>query len=270
MHMTRNKLIFYGATLGAGLASLGLHRYMMENCFDAKGLLIAGNMPGRLLLAVGALFFVTLVLTLRTIGGNGTYAENFPRDPISGLLMIAAGVAMVLAVPGLDRSAPVGSASITALTGVWDAFSGACLTALPWLAAVAMVVMGLCRMLGKRSWVGLGGIICLFYMLMLVNNYRLWSADPQLQDYAYQLLAGSLLMLCAFHRTCCDAGVIQRGKLLFTGLAAAFCAMAAMSMDFQRGFYLASALWALGSLCTVEKLPMDPEEAENEENDQEI
>ena len=260
MHTTRNKLILYGATLAAGLASLGLHRYMMANCFDDKGLLIAGNLPGRLLLLVGVVFALTLLLMLHRLGGDGEYADNFHRDLTSGLLMIFAGAAMALAVPGLDRSAPSAAAPITVLTGVWERFSGGCMTALPWLAAVSMAVLGLCRMLGKRGWFGFGGVICLFYMLMLVGNYRLWSADPQLQDYAYQLLAGVLLMLCSFHRTCCDAGIIQRKKLLFTGLAAAFCAITALSMDFQRGFYLASALWALGCLGTMAQLPPDPEE----------
>ena len=261
MHTIRNKLIVYGATLTAGFASLGLHRYMMENCIDAKGLLIAGNLPGRLLLLVGAAFSLTLLFMLRTLGGNGEYADIFPRDLGSGLLMIAAGAALAMAVPGLDRSAPPAAAPLSALSGLWEKFSAGCLTALPWLAAASMAALGLCRILGRRGWFGFGGLICLFYMLMLVSNYRLWSADPQLQDYAYQLLAGVLLMLCSFHRTCCDAGIIQRRRLLFTGLAAAFCALAALSMDFQRGFYLASAMWALGSLCSTAQLPPDPEEA---------
>lgn len=265
MHQFRNRIVFYGATLAAGLTSLGLHRYMMVNCFDAKGLLIAGNLPGRLLFLVGAAFLLTLLAALRTVGGNGEYADNFPRDIVSGLLMIAAGAALALAAPNLDRNAPPAAAPVTFWAGVWQDISAGCMTALPWLAAASMAALGLCRMLGRRGWFGFGGLICLFYMLMLVGNYQLWSADPQLQDYAYQLLAGVLLMLCSFHRTCCDAGIIQRKRLLFTGLAAAFCAITSLSLEFQRGFYLASALWAMGSLCSVVQLPADPEEPPEEE-----
>jgi peptidoglycan/LPS O-acetylase OafA/YrhL len=99
-----------------------------------------------------------------------------------------------------------------------------------------------------------------------VTDYRLWSADPQIHSYAYQLLAEVLLMLCAFHRTSCDGGILQRRKLLFTGLAAAVCAMAALSMDFHRPFFLASALWGLGCIGTTAVLPPDPkEEPENPE-----
>ena len=106
-------------------------------------------------------------------------------------------------------------------------------------------------------------------MLMLVTNYRLWSADPQLHDYAYHLLAGVRLMLCSFHRTCCDARVIQRRKLLATGLGAAFCCMAALAGDFQVVFFLASGLWAAGSMCHVAVLPPDPEEEEQPEEEPE-
>ena len=81
-----------------------------------------------------------------------------------------------------------------------------------------------------------------------------------LHTYAYQLLAEVLLMLCAFHRTSYDGGILQRRKLLFTGTAAAVCAMASLSMDFHRPFFLASALWALGCIGTTAVLPPDPQE----------
>ena len=263
----RNKWIFYGSTLAAGLASLGLHRYMMDNCFDAKGLLISGNLPGYLLLAVGAAFVAVLAAMLRTIGGNGEYAVALPKDPVSGVLMLLGGLILALGIPGVERT--LAAELATAGNGGLQAISEMLLQFIPRLAASAMGVMGICRIMGKRCSVVFGGVICLFYMLMLVTNYRLWSADPQLQDYAYQLLAQVMLMLCSFHRTCCDAGVIQRKKLLATGLTAAFCAMAALSMDFQRLFFLASALWALGALCITDKLPEDPEEPEKEEKTEE-
>ena len=262
MHTVRNRILLFGGTLAAGLLSLGLHRYMMEYCFDDKGLLVSGNLPGKLLWAVGIGFAVMLALVLRSIGGDGTYADNFPPCVFSGGLMIAAGLAMAWAVPGLMLSVqpPVAegvSLAVANLTGLLAHY-------LPWAAAAAMAVVGVYRILGKRPWPVFSGIVCLFYMLMLVTNYRLWSADPQLHDYAYQLLAGVLLMLCSFHRTCCDARVIQRKKLLATGLGAAACCLASLSGDFQWGFYLASGLWAAGSMCHVAVLPPDPEEDEEE------
>ena len=264
MHTLRNRILLFGGALAAGLASLGLHRYMMESSFDDKGLLMAGNLPGKLLWAVGIAFVVLLAAVLRSIGGDGSYEDNFPACYVSGGLMLAAGVALAWAVPGLELAAPPPVAEGMALR-IAD-ITGWAARFLPWAAAGCMAVLGGFRMAGKRPWPVFSGVICLFYMLMLVTNYRLWSADPQLQDYAYQLLAEVLLMLSAFHRTCCDAQLIQRKKLLATGLGAAVCCTAALSGEFQWWFFLASGLWAAGSMCHVAVLPPDPEEPEKPED----
>ena len=255
MHTLRNRLIFYGGAAAAGLSSLALCRSLLENCIDDKGLLIRGSLEGALLWAVGIAFAALLFVMVRTVGGEGSYADNFPESYTAGILMIAAGLVLVRAIPGLDDQTHTAALAAPVQT-VMDAAG----RYLPWATAVSMAVLGVYRMFGKRPVCIFGGVICLFYMTMLVNNYRLWSADPQLHDYAYQLLAGVALMLCSFHRTCCDANIIQRKRLLTTGLMAAVCAAAALSGDFQREFYLASAMWAVGSLCTVQTLPPDPEE----------
>ena len=267
MHTLRNRIMFFGGTLAAGLLSLGLHSAMMTYYIDDKGLLVAGNLPGKLLWVVGIAFVAGLAAMLRTIGGYGSYEDNFPACWLSGGLMIAAGVAMAWAVPGLalDHQSAVQQGMSLAVSGI----IGWAVKYLPWAAAGAMAALGILRMLGKRPWPILSGSICLFYMLMLVTNYRLWSADPRVYEYAYQLLAGVLLMLTSFHRTCADAKIIQRRKLLATGLGAAFCCTAALSGEFQWGFYLASGLWAAGSMCNVAVLPPDPEEEEPEAGESE-
>lgn len=246
MHTLRNRILFFGPTAVLGGASMLLHRYMMETCFDAKGLLTAGNLPGKLLWVLGVGFAAYLLVLLRTIGGNGSFEDNFPKCLLSGGLALAGGAVMGMAVPELGFAEP------------WK-------MALCYAAAVCMAAGGLCRMVGKRPAFVIHGVVCLFYILVLVSHYQLWSADPQIQDYAYQLLAGVLLMLASFHRTCCDAGIIERRKLLFTGLCAAFCCLAALSGGFRNSFYLASGLWAAGSMCNVAVLPPDPEETPEEQ-----
>lgn len=265
MHTLRNRILFFGPTALLGALSLGLHRYMMENCFDAKGLLIGGNLPGRLLWIVGIGFAVYLIAMLRTIGGEGSYADNFPRCVLSGALMLAAGVLLLTAAPGLELDAGAVSEPVSPLAALMGGLNELAAAYLPYGAAAALAALGVFRILGKRPHFAVSGVVCLFYMLVLVSYYRRWSADPQLHDYAYQLLALVLLMLSSFHRVCCDAEIIQRRQLLFTGLSAAFCCVAALSGGFQRGFYLASGLWAAGSLCNVAVLPPDPEE-DKEEN----
>lgn len=260
MHTQRNRIFFFGAAALTGAATLALHRYMMANCFDAKGLLIPGNLPGTLLWVLGIGYVLAMSAMLTTIGGNGTYADNFPRCLLSGGLMIAAGGVLILsqfestgnAVPA-PEAALMGGLLVSRITD-------ASMELLPWAAGLAMMVLGGYRMRGRKPFLLFSGIVCLYYMLMLVTSYRLWSADPNIHEYAYQLLALVLLMLAAFHRTCCDAGIIQRRKLLATGLSAVVCCMASLSMEQMPGFYLASGLWAAGSMCDCSVLPPDPEE----------
>ena len=262
MHTLRNRVIFFGGTMAAGALNLVLNRYMLENLIDSKGLLVAGSLAQTLVWVVAVAFAVGMGLMLRTIGGEGTYEDNFPPCMLSGSLLMAAGVLLALSVHDMVLDWP--ALMVTVMTMKILRAAQWATKLLLWLAAVSMVVLGGLRMMGKRPWPVFSGIITLFYMVTLVNNYRLWSADPQLHTYAWQLLAEVLLMLCAFHRTCCDAGIIQRRKLLATGLGAAFCCMAALSRDFQWGFFLASGLWAAGCQCNVAVLPPDPEEEPEE------
>ena len=269
MHRLRNKILFLMPTALAALAALGLHKYMMENCIDSMGLLIPGNLPGKLLWVLGFGFVGYLLILLSTLGGEGSYADNFPRSYLSGGLLMAAGVVLLLSARNLTASSPVFlPMQSQALGGYVVLFTERAMGLMPWLAGAAMVILGIYRVAGKKPLVLFSGIVCLFCMLMLIRSYRVWSADPQLHEYCFPLLAMILLMLCSFHRTCCDTGVIQRKKLLLTGMTAAVCSAAALNAGFQPGFFLACSLWALGCVCDPAVLPPDPEEEAGEEENE--
>ena len=264
MHRSRNKFLLLVPTVLAALAALGLHRYMMEACIDDMGLLIPGNLPGKLLWALAIGFAGYLLILISTLGGDGRYEDDFPRSILSGGVLMAAGVVLLLNARSLGALPGVAMPAYTrALTRIMVLSVDWIMVALPWLAGAAMVVLGVYRMMGRKPLFVFSAIVCLLHMLTLIRNYRLWGADPQLHEYCFALLALVLLMLCSFHRTCCDAGVIQRKKLIFTCLTAAVCSAAAMSGHSQPGFFLASALWALGCVCDGAVLPPDPEEEEN-------
>ena len=270
MHRSRNKFLLLVPTILAALAALGLHRYMMDNCIDDMGLLIPGNLPLKLLWALGIGFPGYLLILVSTLGGEGSYEDNFPRSFMSGALMIAAGGILLLSAPALAEVPAVLLPEQTqALTGAMVMLTDRVMLALPWLSGGAMVVLGVYRMAGKKPLFVFSGAVCLLHMLTLIRNYRLWSADPQLHEYCFPLLALVLLLLCSFHRTCCDAGVIQRKKLIFTGMTAAVCSAAALSGQFRSGFFLASALWALGCICDGAVLPPDPEPVEEAQEEKE-
>lgn len=254
MHTLRNRILFFGSAAAVGIAALGLHQYMLMNYIDDKGLLIAGNLPGMLLWVLCIGYAVVLGCLVTTIGGEGSYEDNFPRCLLSGSLMLGAGAALFLAAPSIAASQVDPMIPRTLVSKVMEL--------LPYGAAASMAVLALGRMAGKKVPCLFSGVVCLFYMLMLVTNYRHWSADPRFYEYVFPMLAGILLMLCSFHRTSCDGGIIQRKKLLFTGLSASVCCMAALSSGFLPLFYLSGGLWAAGSMCNPAVLPPDPEEEE--------
>ncbi len=238
-----NRLIFFLPTVVLGGLSLVLHTLMLANCFDDRGLLIPGNVFGRMMWVAGIAYGMMLLLVLRGVGGNGTYADNFPRSLWQGGLMAAAGALLTLTLPKLE------------LVIFWQQL-------LAMGAAASMVLLGLVRMSGRKPVFGLSSLVCLMYMLLLVNDYRGWSSSPKVYIYAYQLLALVLAMLCAFHRTCADAGILQRKKFLFTAFAGTFCAIAALTTAPVPELYLSTALWNMGCVCTTSYLPPDPAEEE--------
>lgn len=265
MHRLRNKLLFLVPTVLAALAARGLHRYMLENCIDDMGLLIPGNLPGRLLWVLGIGFFGYLLILIAPLGGEGSYEDSFPRSFLNGGLMIAAGGVLLLNAGTLAAIPTVPVTEQTRLlTALVSGFIENAMDVLPWVSGAAMVAAGLFRVAGRKSPVLFSGLVCMFHMLMLVSSYRIWNADPRLHEYCFPLLAMILLMLCSFHRTCCDAGVIQRKKLILTCLTAAVCSAAATNAGFVPGFFLASGLWALGCVSDPVMLPPDPEEEEQE------
>lgn len=242
-HTIRNRIFFFLPTVTLGLLSLWLHKSMMDTYTDSKGLLIPGNLPGMLLWIIGGVFALWLLFRIRTIGGEGIYEDNFPPCLVSGLTAALGGALMLTVAHQMQNRE------------LWRLILG-------YAAAGSMVIAGICRMVGKRPSCLLHGLVCLFFVSVLLDNYRYWNTDPQLQEYAYQLLGGVLLMLAAFHRACCDAGILQRKRLLVYGLGAAFCCLAALDTSIIPRFYLASALWALGSVCNVAQFPPDPEDSE--------
>lgn len=263
----RNRLIFWGSALGLGLLSFYIHGRMTATCIDGAGLLIRGNLPGRLLWAAGIAMALLLAVTARGLGGDGVYADNFPRSPFQGLLMIGAGI-LLATLPAAGQTAPE-TLSPSLLPPVLLQAGAALKAWLPWAAAGTMVLAGLCRMAGKRPWWCCAGVVCLYFIGRLISLYQSVSADPRLYEYAYQVLALVLLMLASFHRACCDAELIQRRKLVFSCFGAAFCCLTALGDVLMPRFYLAGALWALGSVCEVAVFPPDPEEEPESEADAE-
>lgn len=241
----KKKLLLYTLTAGLGLWCMSLQSGILARGFDEKGLLILTNPDLMLLWGLTLGFLTAAACLLYRLEADGSYEENFPRCALSGGVMIAAG--LVMGFTGVNGLVPGGYGK-----AAFAIFAGVC-----------MAACGLCRMLGKKPVFVLDLIVGLYCAWRLLQSYSGWNADPQIQRYAFQLLAGAAVMLFSVHRCRCAAGAMDRRKLVFTGFAGIFLSMAAIPGADSVSFFLASGLWCAGGMCDLKYLekPREPEAA---------
>ena len=91
---------------------------------------------------------------------------------------------------------------------------------------------------------------CLFWLVHLIDNYRGWSGQPQLQSYLFALLATMAMALFTYY-TAAEAAQMGKPRLrVFAGLSAGYLCLAAMLPGPEKNqlLFFTSALWALFSL----------------------
>ena len=90
---------------------------------------------------------------------------------------------------------------------------------------------------------------CLFWLTHLIDNYRGWSGQPQLQSYLFALLATMSMVLFTYHTA---AEAVEMGKprmRSFSALSAGFlCLAAILGPDKTQMLWLSCAIWAVTSL----------------------
>lgn len=236
MNPTVKKLLLYAPAAALGLWAMELQTRILATGFDHKGLLI-GDDPNLALVwgITGAYGLAVLVLTL-TLGGCGTYGQNFPRCVLSGGVMIAAGLTMGFC--GLNGMVPGGVAD-----GVLRMAVG-----------MLMAVGGIFRMLGKKSPFLEDLLIGVYYAYSLLTSYTGWNADPHVQRYAFQLLAGVAVMLFSIHRARFAGGYPERRRLVAAGFLGIFLSFAAMPGARSMLHWAASGLWCAGGMCDLRRL----------------
>lgn len=125
------------------------------------------------------------------------------------------------------------------------------------VAAVALIMIAGARMQGQKSNVLHHGAVCIFFMLLLVCQYRMWSAESQLQLFGCSLLATVCLMVSAYHRACFDGKIGQlRMFSFFRSVSIFFCLAAIPGSDFWV-LYLTGAVWSAADLLNLSLAPQE-------------
>lgn len=212
----------------AGIVAWVLRWRLLQTATGDTGLLTAGH-P----LAILSCVLTAAVVILTAVALWKHRKEKF-------VLRITTGsegfrvLAMVMVAMALWNHSPLGkAAAVAALIA----------------AAAALVRM----LLGKKQLSpALADIpALLFYILCLCTFYRVWSAEPEAQRYAYSLLAIVCLMFATYSRS---AVVLELGKhalFLGSGFLGVYFAFAAAA---DPGFAVATvpmAVWMMLQLDTV-------------------
>ena len=91
---------------------------------------------------------------------------------------------------------------------------------------------------------------CLFWLVHLIDNYRGWSGQPQLQSYLFSLLATMAMALFTYYTAADSVGLGKPRLRVFAGLSAGYLCLAAMlpGPEKTRILFFTSALWAVSDL----------------------
>lgn len=233
MISTRLKLLRTTA-LSAGLLGMTLRTLLYATAIDHKGLLIAGHWATWSILILTGLVLILMLAISWKAQGPSAYEDCFPRSFFQGTTsLLVAGIIAMESIPLFSTTRDI----LGVLTSVFGVASGA-----------AMLVVAICRFFGKRPFFLCHSILCVFFALHMVSQYRHWSSDPQLMNYGFYLVAFICLMLTSYFLAGFDANMVNRRALWFFSMAAAYFCCLAMPESGEAALLIACALWAFFSV----------------------
>lgn len=185
-------------------AGFALRLAQRANSFDADGLIARGDgLTAALTIVCLAVLAFAVVVCLRSPKGS-IAAPDGKKTPARGVLEILSGVALLGAYlpPTLD-----------------GAVIDYVMLALAFAAGCAMAVEGAFHLQGREGSLLGGCIVPVYLAVLLVRNYRLWSINPVVSQYAFQLLFLVLAMVVCFELAAFRVG---RGKQRLTACLSVF------------------------------------------------
>ena len=233
------------AVLACGVLTCLLRLWLFALGEDERGLLSVGSFPDVMSWIVVATTMALLGVSTWHLQGGAKYAQNFHASLPAAIGMALAAVSFCIT-------------SVVDLTAGGDSV-GTVSALFGFLAAAALLALAYSRYRGAHLSVLFHGVVCLYLMLHLVSHYRLWSSYPQLQSYAFELLAIVFVMLACYQRAAFDAGKGNRRAYTFFTLAVLFFCIATLPGCDNAAFFLGCAVWMYFTPCRL-SLPAKKEE----------
>ena len=235
----RKRHIFYPlAALAMGLFGAGLRGLLYRTALDGNGLLRQGH-P----LETAVWLLTAAVFVLAFAAGRTSWKKN--QVPDLPRRRISAGVGDILLGAAVCASVFAGTLEgFPSLMPVRKVLGALC--------AAALILSGVCHILGKKVPFLCPAAASVFFLLNALTSYPVWSRDPQLQDYAFTLGAEICLCLFSYYRSALSLGLPGRKQRFVSGVLGVFLCAAAVSGS-DSWIHIAGAVHILTTLLTCDE-----------------
>lgn len=224
-------------TLIAGVIGFILRFILLRTQVDAQGLLAANHPLSILLYVLTACTLAVLALCVLPLKADPRrYRRMFRMSIRPAFGCMFAGIGVLLS--GLQQI--LRQRDLLTMITILMAF----------VAVLCFAFLGYARQKGTRPHYLVHTGIVVYLMLHLVCQYRVWSPEPQLSLYFFQLLACVFLMLTAYQAVCLDIHKGDRRLYVFFNQAALFFCCLSLT-DSLRYFYLGMGIYCATNLCTL-------------------
>lgn len=224
-------------TLIAGGAGFILRTILLKTQMEPSGLLAAGH-------PLSILLYILTACTLAVLALSVLPLKQMPqryRRPFRKSIRAAFGCtfgAVGILITSLRQV--LAQQDILTLAIMLMAF----------VATLCLAFLGFARQKGSRPHYLVHAGIVVFLMLQLVCQYRVWSPEPQLDLYFFQLMASVFLMLTSYQALCLDIHKGDRRLYAFFNQAALFFCCLSLT-DSHWYFYLGMGIYCATNLCSL-------------------
>lgn len=220
------------AALVMGLACQIGRWTLYRTAVDATGLLTAGT----------PLEWGSYALSILAIGLFAAAVGKLRETEVSSSPILA-GLGQLIGGLGLGWTAVRYSGEMPGLLGILWKILG--------IAAAICLLWSALQTVQKKTPHFLALLApCLFWLTHLIDNYRGWSGQPQLQSYLFALLSTMAMALFTYYTAADSVGLGKPRLRVFAGLSAGYLCLAAMLPGPEKTqiLLMSSALWAVSDL----------------------
>lgn len=225
------------AVLAAGVLGMLLRIALYETGIDGRGLLEQNHWAGIALWVLTGITAAALLLFGFGIKGPAAYADAYPVSfsAAVGCFAAAAGFALTSI-----REFAEFSSRLNLIIWVLGLF-----------ATLAIGYVGFCRLTQKKPYFLAHALMCVYFSLRMVSQYRQLSFDPHLLDYCFHLTAYVALMLSTYQQAAFDAAMGNHRALWLSGLAAVYLCCVALKNNPDIPLLVGCAIWVFTNLTSL-------------------